>query len=46
MIPKLFIHIWVYFLKQKSKAYDTFKAFIEKQNGCNIKALRIDKGKK
>ena len=34
------------FLKQKSKAIDafkTFKAFVEKQSGCPIKALRTDR---
>ena len=38
---------WVYFLKQKSEAIDvfkTFKAFVEKQSGCLIKALRTDRG--
>jgi len=37
----------VYFLKQKSEATDAFKTFkvlVEKQSGCLIKALKIDKG--
>nr|KYP39875.1 Retrovirus-related Pol polyprotein from transposon TNT 1-94 [Cajanus cajan] len=40
---------WVYFLKQKSEACDafkSFKAFVEKQSGCKIKALRTDRGQK
>jgi len=39
--------MWVYFLKQKSEAcnaFKMFKAFAEKQNGCKVKALIIDKG--
>ena len=38
---------WVYFLKHKSKTCDTFKsfkAFVEKESGCKIKALKIDRG--
>uniref|UniRef100_A0A2N9JBE9 Integrase catalytic domain-containing protein n=1 Tax=Fagus sylvatica TaxID=28930 RepID=A0A2N9JBE9_FAGSY len=38
---------WIYFLKQKSKvfgAFKKFKAFIEKQSGQEIKALRSDRG--
>lgn len=38
---------WVYFLKQKSEAFETFKsfkAFVEKQSGCVIKTLRTDRG--
>ncbi|KAG8485451.1 hypothetical protein CXB51_021502 [Gossypium anomalum] len=38
---------WVYFLKQKSEVFDAFsrfKALIENQLGCKIKALRTDNG--
>ena len=38
---------WIFFLKQKSEAcnaFKTFKAFVEKQSGCKIKALRTDRG--
>jgi len=38
---------WVYFLKQKSEAYDAFKsfeAFVKKESGYKIKALRTDRG--
>lgn len=38
---------WVYFLKFKSEAFENFKKFkalVEKQIGCNIKALRTDRG--
>ncbi|KAL4388518.1 hypothetical protein GQ457_09G024580 [Hibiscus cannabinus] len=38
---------WVYFLKHKSEACDSFKlfkSFVEKQSGCKIKALRTDRG--
>ena len=37
----------MYFLKQKSEAGDAFKkfkAFVEKQSGYRIKALRTDRG--
>ena len=40
-------YTWVYFLKQKSEVCDvfkTFKAFVEKQSGCKIKILKIDRG--
>ncbi|KAK3041022.1 hypothetical protein RJ639_026734 [Escallonia herrerae] len=36
---------WVYFLKQKSEVFPTFKRFkalVEKQNGYHIKAMRSD----
>ncbi|KAL1352527.1 hypothetical protein AAHE18_06G173600 [Arachis hypogaea] len=39
--------IWVYFLKQKSEAFEAFKKFkalIEKEGGYEIKALRTDRG--
>ncbi|CAA7051764.1 unnamed protein product [Microthlaspi erraticum] len=43
-----FTHMcWVYFLKQKSDTFSTFKkakAMIEKQSGCSIKILRSDGG--
>ena len=38
---------WVYFLKQKSEAFATFKKFkalVEKQKGCSIKTIRSDRG--
>jgi transposase InsO family protein len=38
---------WIYFLKQKSEvfgAFKKFKAFVEKQSGQEIKALRSDRG--
>lgn len=38
---------WVYFLKNKSQAFDCFKKFkslVEKQSGCQIKTLRTDRG--
>ncbi|KAK2989292.1 hypothetical protein RJ640_027329 [Escallonia rubra] len=38
---------WVYFLKQKSEVFSTFKRFkalVEKQNGYQIKAMRSDRG--
>ena len=38
---------WVYFLKQKSEACDTFKSFkayVEKQSEYKIKTLRTDRG--
>ncbi|KAG8499379.1 hypothetical protein CXB51_005983 [Gossypium anomalum] len=38
---------WVYFLKQKFEvfeAFSKFKALVENQSGCKIKALRIDNG--
>ena len=38
---------WVYFLKQKLKAFvvfKNFKALVEKESGYKIKALRSDKG--
>jgi len=38
---------WVYLLKQKSEACDafkSFKAFVEKQSGCKIKALKTYRG--
>ncbi|KAK2983322.1 hypothetical protein RJ640_016060 [Escallonia rubra] len=38
---------WVYFLKQKSKVFSTFKRFkalVEKQSGYQIKAMRSDRG--
>ena len=37
---------WVYFLKQKSEAFATFKEFkalVEKQKGCSIKTIRSDR---
>ena len=37
---------WVYFLKEKSEVFDVFKkfkAFVEKQSGFNIKAMRFDR---
>ncbi|KAL4343519.1 hypothetical protein AHAS_Ahas11G0086500 [Arachis hypogaea] len=39
-------YIWVYFLKQKSEACDTFKTFklfVEKQSGCKIKIFRTNR---
>ena len=38
---------WIYFLKQKSKVFDTFKDFkalVEKVVWKNIKAFRFDNG--
>jgi len=38
---------WVYFLKAKSEALDTFKKFkalVENERGCKIKCLRTDRG--
>ena len=38
---------WVYFLKEKSEAFETFKRFkamVEKTTGNHIKALRSDRG--
>ena len=38
---------WVYFLKEKSEVFETFKNFkalVEKQSGYEIKALRSDRG--
>jgi len=38
---------WAYFLNFKSEAFENFrkfKALVEKQTGCNIKALRTDRG--
>ncbi|KAK3014267.1 hypothetical protein RJ639_010269 [Escallonia herrerae] len=38
---------WVYFLKQKSKVFLTFKRFkalVRKQSGYQIKAMRFDRG--
>ena len=38
---------WVYFLKEKSEAFATFKKFqvlVEKQKGCSIKTIRSDRG--
>ena len=38
---------WVYFIKQKSQAYEVFLKFkhlVEKQCGCTLKALRTDRG--
>ena len=38
---------WVYFLKEKSEvfgAFQKFKAFVEKESGASIKALRSDRG--
>lgn len=38
---------WVYFLRNKSEAFDTFrkfKAVVEKESGYEIKALRTDRG--
>ena len=37
----------VYFLKQKSEAFSTFKKFkvvVEKESGYEIKAMRSDRG--
>ncbi|KAK3037884.1 hypothetical protein RJ639_032114 [Escallonia herrerae] len=39
--------IWVYFLKQKSEAFEAFekfKALVEKESGYEIKSLRTDRG--
>ena len=39
--------IWVYFSKEKSEVFGTFKRFkqlVENQYGCKIKKLRIDRG--
>ncbi|CAJ2675758.1 unnamed protein product [Trifolium pratense] len=38
---------WVYFLKEKSSALDTFKNFkalVENESGCTIQCLRTDRG--
>ncbi|KAK4269964.1 hypothetical protein QN277_023055 [Acacia crassicarpa] len=38
---------WVYFLKQKSEVFEVFKKFkasVEKESGCKIKAMRSDRG--
>jgi len=38
---------WVYILQEKSKAFATFKSFkalVEKEASCQIKALRTDRG--
>ncbi|MCH81754.1 retrovirus-related pol polyprotein from transposon tnt 1-94, partial [Trifolium medium] len=38
---------WIYFLKEKSSALDTFKIFkvlVEKESGCVIQCLRTDRG--
>ncbi|KAG8489064.1 hypothetical protein CXB51_017032 [Gossypium anomalum] len=38
---------WVYFMKQKSEVFDAFnkfKALVENQSSCKIKALRTDNG--
>ena len=38
---------WIYFLKQKSEAFEKFKEFktlVEKQSGLYIKVLRSDRG--
>ena len=38
---------WVYFLKEKSEWFATFKKFkalVEKKKGCNIKTIRSDRG--
>ncbi|KAL5806123.1 hypothetical protein ACOSQ4_028856 [Xanthoceras sorbifolium] len=38
---------WVYFLKQKSKAFGAFKEFkvyVEKQSGLSLRCLRTDRG--
>ncbi|KAG8473238.1 hypothetical protein CXB51_035235 [Gossypium anomalum] len=38
---------WIYFLKQKSEVFEVFskfKALVENQSGCKIKALRSDNG--
>ena len=38
---------WVYFLKIKDEAFDTFKRFkarVENEKGNTIKCLRIDRG--
>ena len=38
---------WVYLLKEKREALETFKRFkalVENQTGCKIKALRSDRG--
>ena len=38
---------WVYFLKQKSEAFEAFKSFkalVENESGYPIKALRSDRG--
>lgn len=38
---------WVYFLKEKSEAFDvfkTFEVFVEKESGCVITVLHTDRG--
>ncbi|GAU36545.1 hypothetical protein TSUD_277510 [Trifolium subterraneum] len=38
---------WVYFLKEKSSAFDTFNNFkilVEKESGCVVQCLRTDRG--
>ncbi|GKE36066.1 retrovirus-related pol polyprotein from transposon TNT 1-94, partial [Tanacetum coccineum] len=40
---------WVYFLKEKSQAFEAFKKFkamVEKEKGLNIKSMRSDRGGK
>lgn len=40
---------WVYFLREKSEAFDTFKKFkvlVENEVGCKLKFLRTDQGGK
>ena len=39
--------VWLYFLKEKSEAFEAFKNFkseVEKFSGCSIKTLRTDRG--
>ncbi|CAA0833577.1 Uncharacterized mitochondrial protein AtMg00300 [Striga hermonthica] len=39
--------VWVYFLKRKSEAFDTFRrwrALVEKETGLEVKCLRSDNG--
>jgi transposase InsO family protein len=41
--------IWIYLLDKKSEAFSIFffqlKTFVKKQSGCQMKTLRIDRGK-
>ncbi|CAN4121548.1 unnamed protein product [Withania somnifera] len=40
-------YVWVYFLKDKSEAFEKFKEFkdmVERELGKKIKCLRIDNG--
>ncbi|KAL8121976.1 hypothetical protein AgCh_018634 [Apium graveolens] len=39
--------LWIYFVKEKSEVFSVFKSFkalVEKQSGCQLKAIRSDRG--